>query len=126
MTPRLSVVVPFYNVESYIYDCLESIALQTYPDFEVVLVDDGSPDDSVQIAKEFCNRDRRFHLVRQDNQGLGPARNTGIEHSSGEFISFVDSDDLVTRHAYERMLTSLDETGSSIAAGSARRFNSSG
>jgi CDP-glycerol glycerophosphotransferase len=120
------VIVPFYNVESYIQDCLESIALQTYSDFEVVLVDDGSPDDSVQIAKEFCNRDPRFHLVRQENQGLGPARNTGVEHSSGEFITFVDSDDLVTAHASERMIASLDETGSSFAAGNARRFNNSG
>lgn len=126
MTPRLSVIVPFYNVERYIYDCLESIARQTYTDFEVVLVDDGSPDDCVQIAKEFCNRDPRFHLIRQENQGLGPARNTGVEHSSGEFIAFVDSDDLVTRHAYQRMIASLDETGSSFAAGNARRFNSSG
>jgi Glycosyl transferase family 2 len=126
MTPRLSVIVPFYNVERYIHDCLESIALQTYSDLEVVLVDDGSPDDSVEIAKDFCKRDHRFHLVRQDNQGLGPARNTGVEHSSGEFIAFVDSDDLVTRRGYDRMIASLDETGSSFAAGNARRFNSSG
>jgi glycosyltransferase involved in cell wall biosynthesis len=123
MAPRLSVVVPFYNVEDYIGDCLDSLARQTFDDFEVILVDDGSRDGSAQIAKSFCERDNRFRLVTQENQGLGPARNTGTRHAEGEYIAFVDSDDLVTRHAYETMLRSLDETGSSFAAGDARRFN---
>ncbi len=125
--PRLSVVVPFYNVADYIADCLDSLARQTFEDLEVILVDDGSRDDSVHVAREFAQRDPRFRIVTQENQGLGPARNTGVVHATGEYITFVDSDDIVPRYAYELMVRSLDETGSSFAAGGARRFsNSSG
>ncbi|TDO35759.1 CDP-glycerol glycerophosphotransferase [Kribbella sp. VKM Ac-2527] len=125
MTPRLSVVVPFYNVGDYIGECLDSIARQTWTDFEAILVDDGSPDNSAAIAKEFCDRDSRFRIVEQENQGLGPARNTGTRHADGEYITFVDSDDLVTRHGFEKLIRTLDETGSSFAGGNARRFNNS-
>jgi hypothetical protein len=123
VTPRLSIVVPFYNVERYIADCLDSLARQTFGDFEAILVDDGSKDASVAAAREFCARDRRFRIVTQENQGLGPARNTGVQHAQGDYLTFVDSDDLVPRHAYEIMVGSLDETSSSLAAGNARRFN---
>jgi CDP-glycerol glycerophosphotransferase len=117
------VIVPFYNVEAYIGDCLDSLVRQTYDDFEVILVDDGSRDGSSVVAKSFCDRDPRFRLVAQENQGLGPARNTGTRHAEGEYLTFVDSDDLVARHAYEIMVRSLDGTGSSFVAGNARRFN---
>ena len=123
VNPRLSIVVPFYNVERYIADCLDSLARQTYDDFEVILVDDGSKDAGVDAARDFCSRDGRFRLVSQENQGLGPARNTGVRHAQGDYLTFVDSDDLVPRHAYEMMVRSLDETSSSLAAGNARRFN---
>ncbi|MEI8407974.1 MULTISPECIES: glycosyltransferase family 2 protein [unclassified Kribbella] len=125
MTPRLSVVVPFYNVGAYIGDCLDSIARQTWTDFEAILVDDGSPDDSAVVAKEFCTRDSRFRIVQQDNAGLGPARNTGVEHAVGEYVAFVDSDDLVTRHGFGMLVRTLDRTGSDFAGGNARRFNNS-
>jgi glycosyltransferase involved in cell wall biosynthesis len=125
VTPRLSVVVPFYNVGDYIGDCLDSIARQTWADFEAILVDDGSPDDSAAIAKDFCGRDSRFRIVSQHNQGLGPARNTGVREAAGEYLAFVDSDDLVTRHGFEKLIRTLDETGSSFAGGNARRFNNS-
>ncbi|TDD27241.1 glycosyltransferase [Kribbella turkmenica] len=125
MTPRLSVVVPFYNVGEYIGDCLDSIARQTWTDYEAILVDDGSPDHSATIAKEFCARDSRFRIIEQENQGLGPARNTGVRHAQGEYITFVDSDDLITRHGFENLIRTLDETGSSFAGGNARRFNNS-
>ncbi len=75
--PRLSVIVPFQDVETYLDECLESIARQTFRDFEVVMVDDGSTDRSTAIAEEFCARDPRFRLIRQDSQGPGHARNTG-------------------------------------------------
>ncbi len=125
MKPRLSVVVPFYNVGAYIGDCLDSIARQTWTDFEAILVDDGSPDDSAVIAKEYCIRDSRFRLVQQDNAGLGPARNTGVDHAVGEYVAFVDSDDLVTRHGFGMLVRTLDRTGSDFAGGNARRFNNS-
>ncbi|NUR72136.1 MAG: glycosyltransferase [Hamadaea sp.] len=126
MTPRLSVVVPFYNVAEYIGECLESLRRQTFDAFEVILVDDGSLDATALIAEEYCRADPRFQLVVQANQGLGPARNTGVQYSSGEYITFVDSDDLVPRHAFEVMIHSLDETGSSFAAAGARRFDDYG
>ncbi len=125
MTPRLSVVVPFYNVGAYIGDCLDSIQRQTWTDFEAILVDDGSLDDSAVVAKEFCTNDPRFRIVQQDNAGLGPARNTGVDHAVGEYVAFVDSDDLVTRHGFGLMVRSLDRTGSDFAGGNARRFNNS-
>jgi hypothetical protein len=125
VTPRLSVVVPFYNVRDYIGDCLDSIARQTWTDFEAILVDDGSPDDSAAIAQDFCDRDPRFRIVAQENQGLGPARNTGVRHADGEYVTFVDSDDLVTRHGFEKLIRTLDSSGSSFAGGNARRFNNS-
>ncbi|GAA1591603.1 glycosyltransferase family 2 protein [Actinoplanes couchii] len=123
MIPRLSIVVPFYDVERYIAACLDSLARQTFRDFEVLLVDDGSRDGSAAIARDFCERDSRFRLITQENQGLGPARNTGVQHARGEYLTFVDSDDLIPRHAYELMVGSLDRTSSSIAGGNARRFN---
>jgi glycosyltransferase involved in cell wall biosynthesis len=126
VTPRLSVVVPFFQVEAYISDCLRSLAQQTLDDIEVVLVDDGSPDGSAAVARDFVTRDRRFTLITQENRGLGPARNNGVAHSTGEFVTFVDSDDLVPRGAFELMVRTLDQTGSSFAAGDVRRFGSAG
>lgn len=126
MSARISVVVPVYNVASYLDACLESLAQQTEGDLEVVMVDDGSTDESPEIAGSFTERDARFRLVRQANAGLGAARNTGASHATGEFIAFVDSDDLVPRHAYELLVGALDETGSDFASGNVRRLTSLG
>ncbi|MCX5379978.1 bifunctional glycosyltransferase family 2 protein/CDP-glycerol:glycerophosphate glycerophosphotransferase [Streptomyces sp. NBC_00091] len=128
MPPRLSIVVPVYNVELYLDECLESIAAQTFDDFEVVIVDDGSTDTSAVLAKAFAERDKRFRVVLQENAGLGAARNVGFRHASegSEYIAFVDSDDTMPPYAYQRMIDSLDETGSDFAAGNVRRFRSVG
>jgi CDP-glycerol glycerophosphotransferase len=126
MAARISVVVPVYNVAAYLEECLESIARQTVPDLEVVMVNDGSTDESPEIAKRFAAKDPRFRLVHQANAGLGAARNTGVEHASGEFLVFADSDDLVPRHAYELMLGALDETESDFACGMVRRLTAAG
>ncbi|GAA1611462.1 glycosyltransferase family 2 protein [Catellatospora bangladeshensis] len=125
MTPRLSVIVPFFDVAEYIGDCLESLRRQTLRELEVILVDDGSRDGSTAIAERCCAADPRFRIVRQENQGLGPARNTGAREAAGEYLTFVDSDDVVPAHAYEAMVGSLDRSGSSLAAGGARRFDGS-
>ncbi|RZU13712.1 CDP-glycerol glycerophosphotransferase [Kribbella rubisoli] len=125
MTPRLSVVVPFYGVGDYLGDCLESIARQAWSDFEAILVDDGSPDDSAVVAKEFCARDPRFRLIQQDNAGPGPARDRGISEATGEYLAFVDGDDLVSRYGFAALVRTLDRTGSDFAGGNARRFNNS-
>lgn len=92
---RLSIVVPVFNTELYIYDCLQSIVAQACPDMEIVLIDDGSTDDSSRICKEFACQDTRVIYIRQDNKGLIGARRTGAEHASGEFIMYVDSDDWI-------------------------------
>jgi glycosyltransferase involved in cell wall biosynthesis len=126
VAPRLSIIVPFFGVEAYIGDCLRSLSGQTFDDFEVVLIDDGSLDGSAAIAADFASRDSRFRIITQENRGLGMARNAGVKGSVGEFIAFVDSDDVVPRRAFESMIDTLDLTGSSFAAGDVRRFNSRG
>src|SRR4051794_19382989 len=98
---RVSVVVPIYNVERYLEACLDSIAGQTFRDLEVVMVDDGSTDSSPSIAESYVARDGRFQLLRQPNGGLGNARNTGTDAATGEFLAFVDSDDVLALDAYE-------------------------
>ncbi|MFE1956131.1 CDP-glycerol glycerophosphotransferase family protein [Streptomyces sp. NPDC059524] len=126
MAPRLSIVVPIYDVERYLPACLDSLAAQTFEDIEVVMVDDGSPDGSADIAAAYAARDPRFVLVRRENGGLGAARNTGLRHLSGsaEFVAFVDSDDMVPPDAYRLMIASLDASGSDFVTGNVQHVNS--
>ncbi|MFE7526323.1 CDP-glycerol glycerophosphotransferase family protein [Kitasatospora sp. NPDC057542] len=128
MAPRLSIVVPIYNVERYLVECLDSIAAQTFTDFECVMVDDGSKDGSAALAEAYAAEDSRFRLVRQVNKGLGAARNTGIRHidPDSEFLCFVDSDDSMPPSAYELMINTLDETGSDFCTGNVLRFRAVG
>ncbi len=119
---RVSVVVPIYNVERYLGACLDSIAGQTFRDLEVVLVDDGSTDSSPAIAESYAARDDRFRLIRQPNGGLGNARNTGTDHATGEYLAFVDSDDVLAPNAYELLAGALDRTGSDFATGNIWRL----
>ncbi|MEU4088740.1 bifunctional glycosyltransferase/CDP-glycerol:glycerophosphate glycerophosphotransferase [Streptomyces aureus] len=124
--PRLGVVVPFQNVEAYLTECLESIARQSFRDFEVILVDDGSTDGSTRIAAEFCAADPRFRLVRQDAHGPGHARNTGLRamHPRAEFIAFVDGDDVIPEYTYELLTRTLQESGSDFVSGNVQMMNS--
>ena len=93
--PLISLVVPIYNVENYLWSCLDSIAKQTYSNIEILLVNDGSPDGSATICQEFVAKDSRFRYIEKENGGLSDARNAGIAESKGEFLSFVDSDDWI-------------------------------
>ena len=120
--PRISVVVPMYNVEEYLAACLDSILAQQVDDLEVVMVDDGSKDGTAAIAAAYAERDPRFRLIQQPNAGLSAARNTGIEVVTGEFLSFVDSDDMLTPAAYSLLLGALEKTGSDFATGNVQRF----
>ena len=119
---RVSVVVPIYNVERYLGACLDSIEHQTFRDLEVVMVDDGSTDAGPALAERYVARDDRFRLVRQPNGGLGKARNTGTDHAAGEFLAFVDSDDVLAPNAYELLVGALDRTGSDFATGNIHRI----
>ena len=94
--PRLSVVVPVYNVEQYLPECLDSLLIQDFDNFEVVLVNDGSPDGSKAICEHYCNLDARFCLISKENGGLSSARNKGIDAARGDYISFLDADDRYT------------------------------
>lgn len=101
--PKVSVVVPMYNVEKYLSTCIDSICGQTLDDIEIILVDDGSPDDCGRIAEAYAARDGRIKVVHQANSGLGPARNTGIENAVGEYVGFVDSDDWIEPSMYQSL-----------------------
>lgn len=96
MNPLISIIVPVYNVEKYLQRCLNSIALQTYDHFEAILIDDGSSDNSPQICDDYKQRDRRFQVIHQSNQGLSAARNHGLDVAKGDYITFIDSDDWVS------------------------------
>jgi len=93
--PLFSIIIPAYNLEGYIGDCLQSIQAQTFPDFEVLIVDDGSTDGTAQVAKEFAKSDSRFRLYQKDNGGVSSARNLGLDLANGEFVWFIDGDDYI-------------------------------
>ncbi len=97
----ISVIVPIYNVETYIRDCLNSLASQTQPFKEIILVNDGSEDGSVKICEEYCRHYKNMILINQENQGLSAARNTGLKYAKGNYIVFIDSDDYVTEDMHE-------------------------
>lgn len=104
--PKVSVIVPVYKVEKYLEKCLQSLSVQTLKDIEVIIVDDGSPDNSIDIAKLFIDKDNRFRLISQENKGLGGARNTGLSQARSDYIAFVDSDDWVAPEFCEVMYQS--------------------
>lgn len=101
--PKFSIIVPVYNVENYIRECLESIKNQTYKDYEVIIVNDGTKDNSIEIAKEYP-----FKIINQKNQGLSVARNTGVKHAKGEYILFLDADDYLEKDTLKEIEKVLD------------------
>jgi CDP-glycerol glycerophosphotransferase (TagB/SpsB family) len=120
--PTVSVVVPVYNVEPYLAECLDSLLGQTLASLEVIAVDDGSTDGSATILRDYERRDRRVRVLTQANAGQGAARNAGVAVARGEFLMFVDSDDTVPRDALEVLVATLRRTGSDFCLGAARRF----
>lgn len=98
-SPFISFIIPVYRVETYLPQCLDSIQKQTFTDWEMVLVDDGSPDNSGCICDEYANKDRRIKVIHQKNQGVSIARNAGLDAARGEWIWFVDSDDYIADHS---------------------------
>lgn len=118
----LTVVVPIYNVESYLEPMLRSLLRQRHRSLDVIIVDDGSADGSIHIARRFRRLDPRVRIIRQANAGLGAARNLGARAARGEFLTFVDSDDTVDRHAYRYTIATLRRTGSDFAVSPYRRL----
>ena len=107
--PKISVVVPVYKVEEYLEECVQSILRQSYEDFELILVDDGSPDSCGESCDEYAKKDARVRVIHKDNGGLSDARNFGINVAAGEYISFIDSDDFVTDNYLEYLLTAAEK-----------------
>lgn len=109
MCPAISIIIPIYKVEKYIDRCLASVQAQSFSDFEVLMVDDGSPDRSAEIAEKYT-ADSRFKLLRQENKGPGIARNAALAQAQGEYVAFVDSDDAVTADYLEKLYAAAKET----------------
>ena len=105
----ISVIIPVYNVGAYLEECLDSVKNQTYTDIEVILVNDGSIDNSQAICELYCEQDSRFHLINQENQGQSAARNHGVNASIGELITFVDSDDVISTKYLEVLNNYMNE-----------------
>lgn len=109
MTGRVSVIVPIYNVEKYLRQCLDSITGQTYKDLEIILIDDGSPDNCGKICDEYAEKDFRITVIHKQNGGLSAARNDGIERATGDWIAFVDSDDWCELDYYQQLLAAIKD-----------------
>ena len=106
---KISIIIPIYNAQDRLRFCIESVLRQTFPDFELILVNDGSKDDSLAICKEFAQKDDRIHVIDKENSGAGETRNAGLDAASGEFILFIDADDTVDACMAERLLALMTE-----------------
>ncbi|MBO5091601.1 MAG: glycosyltransferase [Clostridia bacterium] len=111
----ISIIVPVYKVEKYLSECIDSILAQTYENFELVLVDDGSPDNSGKICDEYASRDKRIKVIHKGNAGVSSARNTGLDNANGDYITFIDSDDFVDKRYLEVLYNSLKQNDSDIS-----------
>lgn len=103
--PLISIIVPVYNTAKYLQKCLDSIINQTYSNLEIICVNDGSTDNSLEILQTYAKKDRRIQIITQKNQGLSSARNQGLKHASGQYLTFIDSDDEVKPDFIEKLLT---------------------
>ena len=115
--PKVSIIVPIYNVEKYLRQCLDSIVNQTLKDIEIILVDDGSTDSCPSICDEYASKDKRIIVIHKQNQGLGAAYNTGLDIAKGEYIGFVESDDFIELNMYEELYKKAVETGVDVVIG---------
>ena len=113
--PLISVIMPAYNAKQFIASSIESVLNQTFSDFELIIINDGSSDNTLEIAQQFAQKDRRINIVSQENQGETAARNTGLAHAKGEYIAFLDSDDLYKEIFLEKLLNRIQEKSSDIA-----------
>lgn len=114
ISPKISVIIPVYNVEKYLRKCLDTIILQTYTNLEIICINDGSTDSSEQILNEYEQNDSRVIVVNQENSGQSAARNKGLEIATGDYISFIDSDDWVSLSLYQKFIDSLNSLNSSV------------
>ena len=121
----VSIIIPIYNVEAYLRQCLETVIHQTYPHLEIILVNDGSPDQSEEICKDFFRKDARIRYVRQENGGLSAARNTGIELATGDYLTFIDPDDWVTEDYVEVLYRQLKKYDADVSVANYNLYDDS-
>ena len=113
--PQVSIILPVYNVEKYLRQCLDSIVNQTFKDFECICVNDGSTDNSVSILEEYAQKDKRFKIISQENRGLSGARNTGLKQATGKYVTFIDSDDWIADNFLEVLYEIIEKYQYDIA-----------
>lgn len=114
MEELISIIIPVYNVESYISKCIESVLNQTYKEFEIIIVDDGSPDNSIKIAQKYADIDKRITIIRKENGGLSDARNAGMQEAKGKYIYFLDSDDYIEDILLEKVINCAEKNNSDV------------
>ena len=120
--PKISVIIPIYNVEKYLSAALSSLKAQSFEDYEAICVDNGSTDNSLSILREYASKDNRIKIVEQNNRGVSAARNAALDQAGGEYIAFLDSDDMMHPQMLEIMLKALIETDSDIVYCDINRF----
>ena len=126
MNPKISIIVPVYKVEPYIHKCVDSILNQTFKDFEVILVDDGSPDNCGKICDEYAQKDDRVVVIHKENGGQATARNSGLDIARGEYIGFVDSDDYIEVDMFENLYNACAVENADISIIGSREINEEG
>ena len=115
MEDLISIIIPVYKVEKYIYKCIDSVLNQTYKNLEIILVDDGSPDKCPEICEEYAKKDNRIKIIHKKNGGLSDARNAGLKVATGKYIGFVDSDDYIEKDMYQVLYNNIIKTNSDIS-----------
>lgn len=119
---KVSIIVPVYNVEKYLSECLDSLISQTLSDIEIICVNDGSKDSSLEILEKYAQKDKRIVVINQENSGVSTARNTGMKCANGEYIGFIDSDDWIDSDFYEKLYNSAKNNNADIAVASIIRY----
>ena len=120
---KVSVIIPVYNVEKYIDKCMESVLNQTYSNLEIILVDDGSPDNSGKMCDEYAVKDNRVKVIHKENGGLSSARNMALDIATGEYVAFIDSDDFVETTMIEKVVSKIEETNADVCMFSHFTYN---
>jgi len=113
--PEISVIVPVFKVEQYLHECVDSILAQSFTDFELILIDDGSPDNCGKICDEYCEKDNRIIVVHQENGGLSVARNAGLDIAKGKYVTFIDSDDIVSKQYLELLYKAIIDNNCEVS-----------
>ena len=124
--PEISIIVPVYKVEKYLNECIDSILAQTFTDFELILVDDGSPDNCPALCDAAAAKDSRIRVIHKPNGGVSTARNAGLAAAQGNWIGFVDSDDVIDKTYYEKLYRAAKQSGAEIAASNILYANADG